>query len=57
LITTLGGIGSFFSPWLVGWLSTHTGSLASGQFYYAGLMFVGAVILLVGIPAAQKQTA
>jgi MFS family permease len=57
LITTLGGIGSFFSPWLVGWLSTHTGSLASGQYYYAGLMFFGAVVLLAGIPAAQGRTA
>jgi MFS family permease len=57
LITTLGGIGSFFSPWLVGWLSTSTGSLASGQFYYGGLMFVGAVILLLGVPAARPRPA
>ena len=56
LITTLGGIGSFFSPWLVGWLSTTTGSLASGQFYYAGLMFLGAVILLLGVPAVRTPT-
>jgi MFS family permease len=49
LITTLGGVGSFFSPWLVGWLTTVTHSLAMGQYYYGILMTAGAVILLIGI--------
>lgn len=57
LITTLGGIGSFFSPWIVGWMATTTGSLAVGQYYYAALMFIGAVVILAGIPAARGEAA
>lgn len=54
LITTLAGLGSFVSPWLVGWLATETGSLAAGHYYYAGLLTLGAVLLLVGIPARPR---
>ena len=57
LITTLGGIGSFFSPWIVGWMATVTGSLAVGQFYYGALMFIGAGILLIGIRETRVQGA
>lgn len=56
LITTLGGIGSFFSPWLVGWMASISGSLAVGQYYYGALMFVGAAVLLVGLREPQSRT-
>jgi MFS-type transporter involved in bile tolerance (Atg22 family) len=57
LITTLGGIGSFFSPWIVGWMATVTGSLAVGQFYYGALMFIGAAVLLIGMREPRVQGA
>jgi MFS family permease len=56
LITTFGGIGSFFSPWIVGWMASITGSLAVGQYYYGALMFAGAVVLLIGLREPRKQT-
>ncbi|WP_296942978.1 MFS transporter [uncultured Massilia sp.] len=49
LLSTFAGVGSVFSPMLVGWLSATTGSLAMGQYYFAALMLFGAVTLLVGV--------
>jgi MFS family permease len=49
LLSTFAGVGSVFSPMLVGWLSSTTGSLAMGQYYFAALMLFGAGTLLVGV--------
>jgi MFS family permease len=64
IITTVAGFGSFLSPILVGWTATRTGSLAVGLYYFAAIMFLGALaMVLVGsrlspsdeISAAQAQ--
>ncbi|MBB5987115.1 MFS transporter [Sphingobium lignivorans] len=47
LVTTLAGLGNFLSPILVGWLVDRTGSLAAGQFYFAGLLALGTAGVLV----------
>jgi D-galactonate transporter len=55
LITTAGAIAGFFSPILVGWLADTTGQLAAGQYYFGGLLAVGALALVFGLrtrPAA-----
>ncbi|MCP5145953.1 MAG: MFS transporter [Gammaproteobacteria bacterium] len=49
LITTLAGLGNFISPTLVGWLVDQTGNLAVAQFYFGGLLLIGAVVLMVWI--------
>ncbi|HTI66338.1 MAG TPA: MFS transporter [Caulobacteraceae bacterium] len=49
LITTAGAVAGFFSPIVVGWLTDRTGQLASGQYYFGGLLAAGAVALLVGL--------
>jgi D-galactonate transporter len=49
LINSLGLIGGFVSPAIVGWLKTETGSLASGLYAMAALLALGAGCLLIGL--------
>jgi MFS family permease len=49
LLSTVAGLGSVFSPMLVGWLATSTGNLAAGQYYFGAWMAFGALSLLVGV--------
>jgi MFS family permease len=55
LLSTLAGVGSVFSPMLVGWLSSTTGSLATGQYYFGGWMLFGAVTLLLGVKPKARS--
>lgn len=48
LLTTVGGLGNFISPPIIGWISAQTGSLASGQVYFGCLMLAGGAALLIG---------
>ncbi|EJN09994.1 MFS transporter [Herbaspirillum sp. YR522] len=54
LLSTLAGIGSVFSPMLVGWLSSTTGSLSTGQYYFGAWMLLGAVTLLIGVKPPKR---
>lgn len=56
LITTCGGIGAFFAPTFVGWLTSQTGSLAYGLYFYGAVMALGAVLLLVGTRPREAAT-
>lgn len=47
LVSTAGAMGSFVSPTLVGYLADATGSLNVGLYYYAGVMALGPLVLLV----------
>jgi D-galactonate transporter len=50
-ITSLGGIGAFVSPTLVGWLKSSTGSIYLGLTILGVITLMGAVVILVAIPA------
>jgi MFS family permease len=57
LINTIGLLGGFLSPTIIGWAKTATGSLQAGLFVMVGLLVVGAVLLLANrlpTPAVQK---
>ena len=54
VISSLGAIGGFVSPTLVGALKVHTGSIYTGLAVVAVLLIVGMIALLLGIPAARK---
>ncbi|CAH2601578.1 putative metabolite transport protein NicT [Rhodovastum atsumiense] len=47
LINCLGLTGGFFSPMLLGWVRTQTGSLTAGLWVMAGMMLAGVAILLL----------
>jgi MFS family permease len=49
LLTSIGGLGNFISPPIIGWISVQTGSLASGQVYFGALLLAASAVTLVGI--------
>jgi ACS family tartrate transporter-like MFS transporter len=44
IITTLGGLGGMFGPWLFGYLSTHTGDFHAGLWVLVGVLAIGGVL-------------
>jgi nitrate/nitrite transporter NarK len=57
LINTIGLLGGFLSPTIIGWAKTATGSLQAGLFVMVGLLVLGAVLLLANrLPALAVQT-
>ncbi len=50
-INSIGNLAGFVSPALIGWLATHTHSLASGLWLVAGSLSVAAVLIVGLIPA------
>ncbi|MFJ3057240.1 MFS transporter [Herbaspirillum sp. NPDC087042] len=47
-VSSLGSLGSLASPVMVGWISSMTGSVASGTLYLGGVMILAASTLLWG---------
>jgi len=45
VISTVGSVANLISPMLVGWITSRTGSLAAGQYYYAAATAAGALAL------------
>ncbi len=50
LINSLGLIGGFVSPSVIGWIKTTTGSVNFGLYFITALLVLGGVVLLAGIP-------
>lgn len=51
LINSLGLIGGFVSPFVIGWFKTATGRVDYGLYFVTALMVLGALALLIGVPA------
>jgi len=51
LVNCTGNLGGFFSPTIMGFLKTHTGTLNSGLFLVAGCMLASSILILVLVPA------
>jgi MFS family permease len=47
MVTTSGGVAAFLSPIIVGWATDRTGDLAAGQYFYAALIAIAAVGLVL----------
>jgi sugar phosphate permease len=56
LITTAGGVGAFFAPTIVGWIASVTGTLSYALIFYAAIMAIGAVVMLVGTRPLATRT-
>ena len=56
LINSIGLLGGWLSPSLIGWLKEATGTLETGLIVMAAILFAGSVsVLLIRLPAADKQ--
>ena len=51
LINSLGLVGGFVSPFVIGWIKTSTGSLNYGLWFITALLVFGGMVLLLGVPA------
>jgi D-galactonate transporter len=51
LVNCTGNLGGFFSPAIIGFLKTQTGTLNSGLIVIAGCMFASAILILTLVPA------
>lgn len=51
LINSLGLIGGFVSPFVIGWFKTETGSVNGGLYFVTAMMVLGGIALLLGVPA------
>jgi MFS family permease len=57
IINSLGQLGSFFSPTMIGWIKTTTGSLNSGLFVLGTLMILGGIGLFLVMGSLEKAGA
>lgn len=57
LINSLGLLGGFVSPFTLGWIRTSTGSLALGNWLTAGVLCLGAIIILVSVRPGMLREA
>jgi D-galactonate transporter len=55
LINSLGLIGGFVSPFVIGWMKTLTGSVNYGLYFVTALMVLGAIALLAKVPASALR--
>ncbi|SIO47893.1 D-galactonate transporter [Burkholderia sp. GAS332] len=54
LISSLGQLGSFFSPTMIGWIKTTTGKLDNGLYLLAMLLIAGGVTLYFVLADARQ---
>lgn len=57
LINSLGLLGGFVSPFTLGWIRTSTGSLAWGNWLIAGVLCLGALVILASIRPGMLREA
>ncbi|MBV1703096.1 MAG: MFS transporter [Hyphomicrobiales bacterium] len=59
-INSIGNLGGFVGPYMIGWIKGVTGSFAGGLYFVAGLVMLSAVLTLIlariGGTAATKTT-
>jgi MFS family permease len=57
MINSVGNLGGWFGPTIVGWISDMTGGFKGGLYALAAFVLVAAIVSIVGIPAARRAPA
>src|SRR5215472_19131329 len=55
LINSVGNVGGFMGPFLVGWIKDSTGSFNNGLYALAGFMVLAAVVTVAGVQATAAE--
>lgn len=55
VIATLGQFGNLFSPMIIGFLKTRTGTMNSGMYVHASAMVLAAIVMLTLIPTSALR--
>jgi len=55
LISSIGITSGIVSPWVIGLIKTHTGSMDNALYLLTALLFVSGVALLPGVPKEMKR--
>ena len=55
-INSIGNLGGFVGPAMIGWIKDQTGSFLGGLFFVAGLLVLSAVLALVLSRSIQRST-
>lgn len=55
LVSSLGSLGGFASPYLIGVITTHTGKLDNGLYVMAALMIVSGISVFFALPRAPNH--
>ena len=56
LINSVGNLGGFFGPFIVGWIKDSTGKFDNGLYALAGFMVLAAVVTVAGVKAHRPRT-
>jgi ACS family tartrate transporter-like MFS transporter len=57
LINSVGNIGGFMGPFLVGWIKDSTGSFNNGLYALPGFMVLAAAVTVAGVQAPRRRPA
>jgi nitrate/nitrite transporter NarK len=55
VISSLGILGGFVSPTLIGWIKSATGSIQMGLLALTALVIVGGLTILLGLPKSAVR--
>jgi MFS transporter, ACS family, tartrate transporter len=53
-INSVGNLGGWFGPTIVGWVADKTGGFRGGLYALAGFVLLAAAVTLVGVPASRR---
>jgi ACS family tartrate transporter-like MFS transporter len=56
-INSLGNLGGWFGPTIVGWIADKTGGFQGGLYALSGFCVVAAVVALLGVAAPRRALA